>query len=207
MLLTLGCSLLSLLQAQWTYTGFDASAHMAEETARLPDNLCYRIYEFVYTKAIVEFAWDERKNQANKRKHGVSFETASLVFDDPHHLARQNREVDGEPRWQTIGIETRPPNGRGKRSGAATLLPNCGGLCSRFLRDRESARQFLNTRDRAQQQQRCYDTEDRASLDARRMGRIVFDLHLLLILRYLSLLIGNNALEANDLLLQRRSRL
>ena len=54
--------------------------------------------------AIVEFAWNERKNRANKRKHGVSFETASLVFGDPHHLTRQDREVDGEPRWQTIGI-------------------------------------------------------------------------------------------------------
>jgi uncharacterized protein len=31
-------------------------------------------------------------------------ERASLVFDDPHHLTRQDREVDGEPRWQTIGI-------------------------------------------------------------------------------------------------------
>lgn len=52
----------------------------------------------------MEFAWDERKNRANQRKHGVSFETASLVFDDPDHLTRQDREVDGEPRWQTIGI-------------------------------------------------------------------------------------------------------
>jgi len=47
---------------------------------------CYCIYIFVYTKAIVEFAWDEEKNRINKRKHGVSFETASLIFDDPHHL-------------------------------------------------------------------------------------------------------------------------
>ena len=52
----------------------------------------------------MEFAWDERKNRINKQKHGVNFETASLVFDDPYHLTRQDREVDGEPRWQTIGI-------------------------------------------------------------------------------------------------------
>ena len=52
----------------------------------------------------MEFAWDERKNRINKRKHGVSFETASAVFDDPYHLTRQDREVDGELRWQTIGI-------------------------------------------------------------------------------------------------------
>lgn len=52
----------------------------------------------------MEFAWDERKNRANKRKHRVRFETAILVFDDPYHLTRQDREVDGEQRWQTIGI-------------------------------------------------------------------------------------------------------
>jgi len=44
----------------------------------------------------VEFAWDEGKNRINKRKHGVSFETAVLAFDDPHHLTRQDREVEGE---------------------------------------------------------------------------------------------------------------
>jgi uncharacterized DUF497 family protein len=52
----------------------------------------------------VEFAWDERKNRVNKRKHGISFETASQVFDDPFHLTTQDREVEGEPRWQTLGI-------------------------------------------------------------------------------------------------------
>jgi uncharacterized DUF497 family protein len=52
----------------------------------------------------VEFVWDKRKNRINKQKHRISFETASLVFDDPHHLTRQDRQVDGEPRWQTIGV-------------------------------------------------------------------------------------------------------
>lgn len=52
----------------------------------------------------MRFTWDERKNRLNKRKHGVSFETATLVFDDPYHLSRQDREVEGELRWQTIGM-------------------------------------------------------------------------------------------------------
>jgi uncharacterized DUF497 family protein len=51
----------------------------------------------------VEFTWDELKNRANRKKHGVSFETASLVFDDPSHISVQDREVEGEARWQTIG--------------------------------------------------------------------------------------------------------
>jgi uncharacterized DUF497 family protein len=52
----------------------------------------------------VEFTWDERKDRANKRKHGISFETAIPVFDDPFHVSRQDREVEGEARWQTIGM-------------------------------------------------------------------------------------------------------
>lgn len=46
--------------------------------------------------------WDEAKNRQNQGKHGISFETATLVFDDPHALSDQDREVDGEERWQTI---------------------------------------------------------------------------------------------------------
>lgn len=52
----------------------------------------------------MQFTWDERKNRANQRKHGISFETAALVFDDPYHVSTQDREVEDEPRWQTIGM-------------------------------------------------------------------------------------------------------
>lgn len=52
----------------------------------------------------MDFAWDARKNRLNARKHGISFETAILIFDDPFHVAYQDREVDGEARWQTIGM-------------------------------------------------------------------------------------------------------
>ena len=52
----------------------------------------------------MEFTWDEHKNRVNQRKHGISFETAISVFDDPFHVSRQDREKDGEARWQTIGM-------------------------------------------------------------------------------------------------------
>lgn len=48
-------------------------------------------------------AWDEKKNRANRRKHLLGFETAVLVFDDPNAIAFQDREIEGERRWQTIG--------------------------------------------------------------------------------------------------------
>lgn len=50
------------------------------------------------------FSWDKRKNELNRRKHGVSFETAVLVFDDPLQLSTLERIVEGEARWQTIGM-------------------------------------------------------------------------------------------------------
>jgi uncharacterized protein (DUF4415 family) len=52
----------------------------------------------------VEFTWDERKNRVNKRKHRISFDTAISVFNDPFHVSRQDREVENEERWQTIGM-------------------------------------------------------------------------------------------------------
>ncbi len=50
------------------------------------------------------FSWDERKSRSNLKKHGVSFEAATLVFDDPLHITRLERIEDGEQRWQTIGM-------------------------------------------------------------------------------------------------------
>jgi len=52
----------------------------------------------------VRFEWDETKARTNYLKHRVLFETAAQVFGDPHCLMTQDREVDGEERWQTIGM-------------------------------------------------------------------------------------------------------
>jgi uncharacterized protein len=53
---------------------------------------------------VTVFSWDEAKNKRNQRKHGVSFEAAKLVFEDPLHVTRQDRTEDGEQRWQTVGM-------------------------------------------------------------------------------------------------------
>ena len=52
----------------------------------------------------MRFVWDEEKSRRNLAKHKVSFETASLVFDDPNAVSHADRIVDGEQRWQTIGL-------------------------------------------------------------------------------------------------------
>ena len=50
------------------------------------------------------FSWDNAKNHSNLLKHGVSFATAQLVFDDPLHVTRLDRIENGEQRWQTVGL-------------------------------------------------------------------------------------------------------
>ncbi|MGC2767372.1 MAG: BrnT family toxin [Candidatus Acidiferrum sp.] len=50
------------------------------------------------------FSWDDAKNQANRKKHGVSFKAASLVSDDRFHINRLERVEAGAGRWQTIGM-------------------------------------------------------------------------------------------------------
>ena len=49
------------------------------------------------------FEWNEDKNKLNQRKHGIDFDTAKLVFNDPLHISIQDRHKEGEERWQTMG--------------------------------------------------------------------------------------------------------
>jgi hypothetical protein len=53
---------------------------------------------------MLRFEWDPVKARSNQRKHGVSFEDAMHVFQDPCALSEQDRIEDGERRWQTIGL-------------------------------------------------------------------------------------------------------
>lgn len=47
--------------------------------------------------------WDPAKDAANRAKHGIDFETAQLVFEDPRCVTFVERVVDGEERWHAIG--------------------------------------------------------------------------------------------------------
>jgi uncharacterized DUF497 family protein len=51
----------------------------------------------------MRFEWDEAKNRKNFKKHGIQFETAVLVFEDPHALSFQDRVIEDEERWQIFG--------------------------------------------------------------------------------------------------------
>lgn len=52
----------------------------------------------------MRFEWDPAKEAANQRRHGVSFDEAREVFDDPLHLSvRDRRFTYFEERWITVG--------------------------------------------------------------------------------------------------------
>jgi uncharacterized DUF497 family protein len=48
---------------------------------------------------MLNFEWDGRKNRANEKKHGIDFETAQLVFEDPLGVTFVDRSTDGEQHW------------------------------------------------------------------------------------------------------------
>ena len=50
------------------------------------------------------FEWNEAKDIANQRKHGISFDRAIRTFDDPLRVTVIERIENGEVRWQTFGI-------------------------------------------------------------------------------------------------------
>jgi len=51
----------------------------------------------------MRFEWDEDKDRRNREKHGLGFETAMGVFDDPLRITSFDRLVDGEERFWAIG--------------------------------------------------------------------------------------------------------
>ena len=53
---------------------------------------------------MVRFEWDEKKNRSNFAKHGIDFQAAQLIFDDPGCVTFIERTIDGEPRWHAIGF-------------------------------------------------------------------------------------------------------
>lgn len=52
----------------------------------------------------MRFEWDAEENRRNLARHGISFDTACFIFEDPHALSYQERIVEDEVRWQTFGL-------------------------------------------------------------------------------------------------------
>lgn len=53
----------------------------------------------------IQFEWDEGKAAANARKHGVSFDLARTVFNDPLLLTVPDIDhSEAQERWFSIGL-------------------------------------------------------------------------------------------------------
>ena len=62
-----------------------------------PDDVIYRN----------RYVWNRYKNDLNQRKHHLSFETASLAFDDPFHIEEFDEENSiTEERFNITGSVT-----------------------------------------------------------------------------------------------------
>ncbi len=58
----------------------------------------------------ITFEWDEEKAWRNELKHGVTFEEARTIFNDPFAMTISDPDhSDEEERWLDIGLST---NGR-----------------------------------------------------------------------------------------------
>ena len=49
------------------------------------------------------FEWGEEKRQTNLEDHGVDFEDAALIFENPVIEAQDTRADYGEPRFRALG--------------------------------------------------------------------------------------------------------
>lgn len=54
--------------------------------------------------AKLQFQWDKKKAKSNKKKHGVSFQDATTLFNDPKLFTKQDTRHDyGEDRFVSVG--------------------------------------------------------------------------------------------------------
>lgn len=89
----------------------------------------------------LRFEWDPNKNEINKRKHGLSFETArevfydelALLFDDPDHSLE-------EERFLIIGTI---------KTGKVCIVSHC-------YRDRENVIRLISARKATTTEQQVY---------------------------------------------------
>ena len=56
---------------------------------------------------MIRFEWDEEKNRLNRKKHGLWFEEATQVFNDPHSRFFLDKDhSNDEERYAAIGYSS-----------------------------------------------------------------------------------------------------
>jgi uncharacterized DUF497 family protein len=57
---------------------------------------------------MLKFTWNKKKAAANKKKHKITFEDATEVFEDPRMMEFEDEEhSEEEPRYNALGLTTK----------------------------------------------------------------------------------------------------
>ena len=91
------------------------------------------------------FEWDQTKSRRNLRKHGVSFDSAALLFDRPHLVRLDTRAAYDEDRWTAIGW-------MGPIVGLVVFTERPG-------RENESVIRIISARKASRRERRAYEAE------------------------------------------------
>ena len=94
----------------------------------------------------MKFEWDNKKNRVNTRRHGVTFEEASEIFNDPFHISVLDKRFDYlEERWITVGL-----TGKGRIIVAGHLYI--------FTEDGEEVIRIIAARKATKKERKQYET-------------------------------------------------
>jgi uncharacterized DUF497 family protein len=84
---------------------------------------------------MLKFEWDEKKNRSNRRKHGVWFEEAQQVFNDPSAIMFFDKEnSDREERYVLLGL------GGWMRVLVVAYCERCSGQVIRIISARKATK-------------------------------------------------------------------
>lgn len=91
---------------------------------------------------MLRFDWDERKNKRNRVKHGVWFEEAQSVFDDPRaRLFYDPEHSEEEDRFILLGMSS---------AGRALIVIHC-------YRESDSLIRIISSRRATKKEVRFYE--------------------------------------------------
>jgi uncharacterized DUF497 family protein len=60
--------------------------------------------DVAYRVSGIKFVWDRKKSELNRRKHGITFESACEIFSDPFISLIGTDVIRGEAREIAIGL-------------------------------------------------------------------------------------------------------
>jgi hypothetical protein len=106
----------------------------------------------------MRFEWDEQKNALNLKRHRLRFETATLVFKDPHAVTlRDTPHEQTEERFLTLGWVG---------SGVIAFVVHTS-----FEIDGEEVIRIISARKATPQERNIYETTDQGTTKRHRRSR------------------------------------